>query len=90
MEKLTCLAFNLTASNLLLMGFDCNKVLAYMLVMTSATPTLCLFSCLRDQMIVSPEFSLCFPAPEHLASAISMMARLQLFISRIDCACLPL
>ena len=76
MESLTSLAFNLTYSNLLLMSFHCNRVLAYLLAMTSSTPSWCLLSCLPDQMKVSPEFSLCFSAPVHLASAIPMMVRL--------------
>ena len=76
MECLTCLAFSPTHSNLSLMGFHCNRVLAYLLAMMSATPSLCLLSCLHDHMIVSPEFSPCLPAPVHLASVIPMMARL--------------
>ena len=76
MESLKCLAFNLTYSKLLLMGFHCNRVLAYLLAMMSMTAIWCLLSCLPDQMLVSPEFSLCYPAPVHLDSVIPMMARL--------------
>ena len=76
MESLTCLAFNLAYSNLLLLGFHCNRVLAYLLAMMSVTPCWCLLSCLSDQMMVSPEFSLCLSAPVHLASLIPMMVRL--------------
>ena len=71
-----CPAFNLTLSNLLLMGFHSNSVLAYLLAMTSETPSWCLLSCLPDQMMTSPEFSLGFPAPVHLDYEIPMMARL--------------
>ena len=76
MESLICLAFNLTESNLLLMGFYCNRVLVYLLAMMIVTPSWCLLSCLPEQMMVAPEFSLCSPAPVQLASAIPMMARL--------------
>ena len=71
-----CLAFNFTHNNLRLMSFHCNSVLAYLLAMVSATSSWWLLSCLPDQMIVSPEFCLCFPVPVHLASVIPMMARL--------------
>ena len=70
MEYLTCLAFSPTHNNLSFMGFHCNWVLAYLQAMMSATPSWCLLSCLPDQMMVSREFSLCFPAHVHLASAI--------------------
>ena len=76
MESFICLAFNIMKSNLLLMGLHCNRVLAYLLAMMIVTPSWCLLSCLPEQMMVSPEFSLCFHAPVHLASAIPMMARL--------------
>ena len=76
MESLTCLAFNLMCSNISLMSFNCNRVLAYLLAMMSATPSWCLLSCLPDQMMVSPEFCLCFPVPVHLVSVIPVMARL--------------
>ena len=76
MESLTCLAFNHAHSNLLIMGFHCNRVVAYLLVMMSASPSWCLLSCIPSKMMVSLESSLCFPVPVHLASAIPMMARL--------------
>ena len=58
--------------------------------MMSATLNWCLLSCLPDQMMVSSEFSLRFPVPVNLASAILMMASLLLFISRVACDSLPL
>ena len=76
METLTCLAFSLMYINLLLMGFHCNSMLAFLLATVSVTPSWWLLSCLHDQMMVSPEFSPCFPAIVHLASVILMMARL--------------
>ena len=71
-----CLAFNLMYDNLLLMGFHCNSVLAYMLAMMSVTPSWCLLSCLPDQMMVTPECCLHFPTPVHLTSVIPMLTRL--------------
>ena len=76
MRSLACITFNLMLSNLSLMGFHCNRVLVYLLEKVSATPPWCLLSYLPDQMMVSPEFSLCLPASVHLASVIPMMARL--------------
>ena len=71
-----CLAFHLTYSNLLLIDFHCNRVLAYMLAMMSVTPSWWLLFCLPNQIMISPEFCLCFPASVHLASVIPMMVRL--------------
>ena len=77
MESMICLAFNPTLGNLSLVGCHCNRVLVYLLAMMSATPSWCLLSCLPEQMIVSPELSLCFSVLS-IASAIPMI---------VDCSC---